>query len=160
MKKTIVGLLLLIVVLLGIGVCLLLRRSDDKIVYADAIRLFNSYKYKTDLEKESQGALYKLKAQLDSVGVIYKVNPDNPSVQQMVMDKQLQLKQAYDAMNKEINEKVWERLNPQIQAFGKDHNIEMMIGANGMGTLLYGSNKRDITDELVKYINERYEQGN
>jgi len=158
MKKAVIALFVLNLLSLGISIYILLSHSQDKkIVYADAIQLFNGYKYKTDLEKAGQGTLSKLKASLDSVGIIYKVNPGNPNTQLLVAEKQQQLSQAYEAMNKEINQKVWERLNPLIQAFGKEHHIEMLIGANGMGTLLYASEEKDMTQDLIQYVNRAYE---
>ena len=118
MKKLLFAFALL--VLLQLSLCYyLLHGSEKKIAYADAIRLFNEYKFKTDLEKESQGTLQRLKAELDSVGVIYKVNPDNEQVQRMMMEKQQHFTEGCNAVNKTINEKVWERLNVKIQEFGK-----------------------------------------
>lgn len=160
MKKLVIALLVLTVIQIPVCYYLVCGHSDKKIAYADAIRLFNEYKYKTDMEKASQGTLGKLKNDLDSIAVIYKVNPTNVRIQQMVMEKQQQLSQGYEAINKEINQKVWERLNSKIHDFGKENKIELLIGANGMGTVLYASDNRDVTDDLVKYVNESYEKGN
>ena len=159
MKKVVIA--LVVSLLVQTAVCyFLVHKSEKKIVYADAIKLFNGYKFKLDLEQSSQSSLNRLKNSLDSVSAIYKVNPSDPQVQQLVMEKQEMLNQSYNKINKEINDKVWERLNPKIQEFGKSHHIDMMIGANGMGTLLYASDSWDITDELIKYVNENYEKGN
>ena len=158
MKKAVIALFALSLLSLGLSIYMFLSpRSDKQIVYADAIQLFNGYKYKTDLEKASQASLNRLKAELDSAGVIYKVNPADPRAQQLMMVKEQQFKQEYDRMNKDINQKVWERLNPLIQAYGKEHHIDMLIGANGMGTLLYASDKKDMTADLIQYVNKTYE---
>jgi len=138
----------------------LIRSREHKVVYADAIRLFNEYKFKLDLEKVTAGQLNRLKLELDSVGVIYKTDPANERAQQLIAQKQQQFSEAYNAINKDINTQVWNRLNPVIQQFGKDKGIELMVGANGMGTVLYASEARDITGDLIKYANEVYEKGN
>jgi outer membrane protein len=157
MKKLLIVIGGLLVV--QVGICFLLfNQKKDKVVYADAIRLFNEYQFKKDMERESQGVLNRLKHEADSVSVIYKVNPNDIGAQQLMAEKQRQLSEGFNKVNKEINEKVWQRLNPKIQEFGKNNNVEMLIGANGMGTVLYADESRDITDALIKYVNENYEK--
>lgn len=159
MKKTWIALAVFAVCQLGL-MWLLLHMHERKDVYADTIRLFNEYRFKVDLEKASQATLLGLKARLDSAEVMYKLHPADLSAQQQVLQQQQILEQGYNTINKEINQKVWERLNPLIHRFGKEHNLDLIIGANGMGTVLYGTDKKDITEELIHYINERYEKGN
>jgi len=159
MKKIVIALIAFLFV--QTAICyFLIHKNEKKIVYADAIKLFNGYKFKLDLEQSSQASLNRLKNGLDSVSALYKVNPSDQQILQLVQQKQELLNQTYNKINKEINDKVWERLNPMIQEFGKKYHIDMMIGANGMGTLLYASDSYDVTDELIKYINENYEKGN
>lgn len=136
------------------------KKQEKKVVYADAIQLFNGYKFKTDMEKMSQGTLNRLKQELDSVGVLYKTNPNNTEIQRMVMERQQALSQGYTEINKEINQKAWERLNPIINKFGKERGLDLLIGANGMGTVLYASDAMDVTADLIKYANQNYDKGN
>lgn len=159
MRKNIIAILIFLVAQIGI-LYFFNYKGERKIVYADAIKLFNAYQLKTDMEKSSQVSLTKLKNELDSAGVMYKVNYNDPAMQNLYMEKQQKWSEGYDAINKEINEKVWERLNPLINKFGKEEGFELMIGANGMGTVLYASEARDVTDDLIKYVNSNYEKGN
>jgi Skp family chaperone for outer membrane proteins len=101
-----------------------------------------------------------LKNRLDSVEVIYKANPTDERGQHLVAEGQQRLAEAYTAINKEINQKAWERLNPIINKFGKEKGIDLLIGANGMGTVLYATEARDVTDELIIYANGIYDKGN
>lgn len=137
-----------------------IKKQEKKVVYADAIQLFNGYKFKTEMEQMSQGTLNRLKQELDSVGVLYKTNPTNTEIQQMVMERQQALSQGYAEINKEINQKAWERLNPIINKFGKERGLDLLIGANGMGTVLYASDAMDVTADLIKYANQNYDKGN
>jgi outer membrane protein len=159
MKRILIAFLAFTLIQTGV-VYFLCGNNQKKIVYADAIRLFNSYKFKTDMEKLSQARLGQLKGELDSVSVIYKTNPGDAHAQELVAAKEQQLSQAYSLINKEINEKVWERLNPVINKFGKEQKLELLIGANGMGTVLYASDAKDVTAELIQYANAQYEKGN
>lgn len=159
MKRILIAFCAFTLVQVGV-VYFFFHHSQKKIVYADAIRLFNGYKFKTDMEHASQSRLGGLKGALDSAEVLYKTNPADVQAQELVAAKQQQLAQAYAMINKEINEKVWERLNPLINRFGKEKDIDIIIGANGMGTVLYASDAKDVTAELTQYINGQYEKGN
>ncbi|MEJ5144718.1 hypothetical protein [Sphingobacterium sp. MYb388] len=158
MKKVIIPFLCFTVVQV-FAVYFFARMNQPKIVYADAIRLFDEYKFKTDMEKMAEGTLRQLKGELDSVQVLLKVNPQDPRAQQLVSEGQSRLTQAYSNINKEINEKAWARLNPVINKFGKDNKIDLLIGANGMGTVLYANDTRDVTADLIIYANKIYEKG-
>jgi outer membrane protein len=159
MKKVIIAFFVFTAIVVG-ALYFFTKGNDKKIVYADAIRLFNGYKFKVELEKMGQGTLTMLKNRLDSVEVIYKANPTDERGQQLVAEGQQRLAEAYTAINKEINQKAWERLNPIINKFGKEKGIDLLIGANGMGTVLYATEARDVTDELIIYANGIYDKGN
>jgi outer membrane protein len=46
-----------------------------------------------------------------------------------------------------------------MQDYGKKHGYDFIYGAQGSGNLMYANGQKNITDEVLKYINERY-QGN
>ena len=50
---------------------------------------------------------------------------------------------------KNINEQVRDRLNPLIKDFAVKNNYRIVVGANGMGTVLYNADVVDITDKLI-----------
>jgi hypothetical protein len=37
--------------------------------------------------------------------------------------------------------------------------MQLLIGANGAGTVLYGSATTDVTEDVLRYINTKYEKG-
>lgn len=47
-----------------------------------------------------------------------------------------------------------------LEQYGKERNIRLLVGANGAGTVLYGDKGIDMTDDLIKYLNSKYEKGN
>jgi outer membrane protein len=159
MKKTIVALLIFASLQVAF-VYGYLSSEKKKIAYADAIRVFNGYRFKADLEKMSQGTLISMQESLDSAEAAYRAAPQNQEVQQRLLASQQRMAAGYNAINKEINDKVWDRLNPVISKFGKEKGLDLLIGANGMGTVLYADDSKDITDDLIRYINENYEKGN
>lgn len=153
------GLLYIIILfLLLFAVCFYWLYSIEKkqVVYADAIELFNEYQFKKDLEQTSESKLIQMKNELDSLVIYYKSDTANREVLRVIQRKEAEASELYSRINDNINKQVWDRLNPLIQEYGKENNIKLLIGANGMGTVLYASDKRNVTKELINYINAKY----
>jgi outer membrane protein len=70
------------------------------------------------------------------------------------------LENAYRQSNQEINEQVWRRLNPILEEYGKKRGLHLLLGANGMGSVLYNDDYYDMTNDLINYVDKKYEIGN
>ena len=147
-------------IVLLLGSYMLYSHSQKKDVgYVDIGQLVDGYKLKKDLENVSSQNLYKIKAVVDSLEMLKKVNGMqlNPELEKRLENAQNIFQQYYAKSNQEINKKIWERLNPVLQEYGSEKKIQMLIGANGAGTLLYADKSRDYTADVIKYANEKYE---
>ncbi len=154
--------LLYLVSILLLGIIILEIKEkffDKKISYVDINQLVENYKLKKDLEGLATNNLYAIKNVIDSLSAIKKINPaDSGQLSRQIENAQQAFQQYYSQSNQEITKKVWERLNPIINDFGKERGYEMIIGATGTGTLLYADKAHDVTEELAKYINDKYEK--
>lgn len=171
MDKNTLRHLFITILLCGITAATLLiinRQSNRKIAVVDAVKLFNDFKMKQELEAKAGGALKYLGHQADSLkselGARSKLK-DFPEAELEKLYVQFrkaqgQLEQAYQESNQSINEEVWKRLNPLIDQYGKEEGLRLIIGANGMGSVLYNDDYYDKTKEITDYVNKRYEQGN
>ena len=133
--------------------------SKSKIVYVDIGKMLEGYKFKKDLEAEGTKNLYKIKNTVDSLKMVNKLD-NNPIIDSQILYAERAFDQYYTYSNQEMTKKIWERLNPLLEQYGKEKKIELLIGANGAGTLLYGDTQRDKTTEVIQYINQHYEKGN
>jgi Skp family chaperone for outer membrane proteins len=165
MKGNYVPILLIILLALTcLGMGYYLNMKMNKIVVIDVIRTLNEYEFKKDLETDAQGNLLVLRNKLDSLGGIIELsNSRQQMLPKTLVEEyqfwQMKANEAYEVSNNSINEKVWKRLNPLIDEFGAKNNIRIMIGANGMGTVLYNNDAVSMTDELITYINKNYKTG-
>lgn len=50
------------------------------------------------------------------------------------------------------------QITSQINEYAKDNNYDYIFGTTDQGNLLYGNNKKDITEDLLKYLNSIYEK--
>ena len=148
--------------MLSIGTMLYLKNTRKDVVYVDLAKMIDGYKYKRDMEELSKDKLLYIKNMIDSLKLIKNVagNGGVSTVDTQLARAEYSFNQYYVQSNQEITKKVWDRLNPVLLQYGEERKLEMVIGANGAGTLLYGSKGKDVTDDLITYINTRYEKGN
>jgi Skp family chaperone for outer membrane proteins len=145
-----------------------MQRSNRKIAVVDAVQLFNAYGMKQEMEARSDAVLRRLGAVADSLQQELTAKSrvkDYPRAELAALlatsrEAQARLEQTYQETNKEINEQVWKRLNPLIDEYGKSHGLHLVIGANGMGSVLFHDDYYDHTKALTAFVNERYEKGN
>jgi outer membrane protein len=159
--------LLLSTVLSILVVLVLLRKEQKKIAVVDAIQLFNSFKMKIEMEEQAAVQFRALTSQADSLKneltLRSKAGVKSDAIEALYkqyVQASRQLEAAYEASNRDINEQVWKRLNPLIDEYGKQAGLRLIIGANGMGTVLYNDEYFDHTKSITTFVNKRYEKGN
>jgi outer membrane protein len=165
-KLVLAGSCLLCIVSLSVSAWLYLQFR--KIGFVDTVKLVNEYQLKKELEKSEDRKLSALRSHADSLSAIYNVartatDADQHTVK--ALEGQLQqlgniFQQEFDRSNQEINEKVWTRLNADIQEYARKEGMQLIVGANGMGTVLYGNTTMDHTNDLIQFVNNKYQHGN
>lgn len=153
-----------IVSLLSSGfVYILLSNQSRKTAVVDAIKLFNQYNMKKELEAKEKVRLEAISKVLDSLTNKIKLaqaSKDDQTAKELYNrfnQLKQQLRDEYNQSNQLINQEVWKRLNPLIEEFGKKKQLHLIIGANGMGSVLYNDEYYDLTPELINYVNKQYE---
>lgn len=142
------------------------HRDNRKIAVVDAVKLFDQFNMKKELEDKEKVRLERIKKQVDSAESLLQMaqaskNEDEVKKQAYAWNyMKLQLEKEFKQGNQEINTQVWKRLNPILDEFGKSKGMHVIIGANGMGSVLYNDVEYDLTPEAVKFANKKYEEGN
>lgn len=163
--KVFIGCLLMCLVTGG-AVYWLSVKDNKRIAVVDAIKLFNSYDMKKELENQAKGKLEMASKQLDSISNKLQLAQAEKNKDEMTklystyafMKQRFQ--EQYAKSNQDINEQVWKRLNAAVDDYGKKKGFHLIIGANGMGSVLYNDDYYDMTSDVIKYVNKRYEEGN
>lgn len=68
-----------------------------------------------------------------------------------------QFEQSVGAMEEEYNDKIWKQLNEYVTQFGKEKGYDYVFGAEGSGTIMYGGETQDITNEVITYVNDKFQ---
>lgn len=141
----------------------LVMKQHKKIAVADAVRLFDQFNMKKEMEAKAKLQLDILNKRADSISSqlqLAQASRDQSAIEKLSYAYsyfRTQLEEEYAKSNHEINEQVWKRLNPAVDEFGKKNGYHVIIGANGMGSVLYNDDYYDITNQLIAFVNHKYE---
>ena len=148
----------------------IMNSFSPNIAYVDNTRIFAEFKGKQEIENklvnffsEKRRTLDSLKTEIDFM----KRNMNEKNGKAVFASIQTR-ENRFISMNNQLNEEeylqrqkqteeIWNQINQYIQDYGRENKIDFILGAGGNGTLMFGKTDRDITTEVVNYINLRYE---
>src|SRR5690606_19616194 len=154
--------------------------QKPKIAYVRSQELIYNYMGTLEAQKkyESQQAVWQanidtLKATYEQTRNAYKQTASSLSTaerqkkEQYLMSQQQQITQYIQAVNEkstEEDERMMQgtlyQINSFVERYGKAHGYDIILGTTLSGNVLYGKQAIDITDELLKALNENYQTGN
>ena len=133
--------------------------AEKPVRVVDIIRLFNEYQLKVDMEVADRIMTTRKARELKSVRALIDLQktslPEN-EYRHYLRELDAEYERVHMASNERINEAVWQQLNTLIKQYGKEHDVKVMVGANGMGSVMYYDEGYDITDKIIAYVNKAY----
>lgn len=131
----------------------------SKVVVIDNYKVFEEFQMKKDYDSKIEADFMHDKNSLDSIGMLINQTKDendaNKLKKEFVLRKNLFDKQFNDLSQKYTKE-VYARLNIYLKEYGNKHDIDVIIGSNSSGNVMYVKDGIDITEDLIKYINKEY----
>jgi outer membrane protein len=146
----------------------------SKTAYVDSTKIFREYKGILMAKKEFQKKVDLAKSRMDTLSSTVKQDilnlekyHSNPVKVKQYSDSmryhKMQLGNYEQGMNKKLQEEEGrltqtsvEKLNIFLKKYGKEHGYDMIFIANSTGTIAYAKEEYDITDAVVKEINQEY----
>lgn len=116
-----------------------------------------SKKFALELKKfedESNQELRKIEAQINDM---QKRGIDSKTIdyeQKALLQKRDQLSQDYQKKSESYDKIVWNDINGKISKYGKEKGYDYILGANGNGSIMYASERINITDDVIDFINK------
>lgn len=111
-----------------------------------------------EIMKTGDEELKRGKNHLDSLYVFLN-NATNPNEKEIIVKEIANTRDILEQFQKkysvESSEKIWERINEYSSLYSQKNNYKVILGKQYDGTIIYGS--VDVTDDLLKYINKKYE---
>ena len=149
----------------------------EKMVYVDSNRLINGFKGMQAAKKEYQKKASAWKANVDTLTselqksimdyekAVSKMTAKEKSVtQELLRTKQKQLQDYQQAMNTKAQQEdgqmtglVIAQINAYLKKYGEERGYKIIFAATDYGNIAYAEEDMDITDLVLKGLNEEYE---
>jgi len=159
------------------GVALLaLTACTDKVAFIDNSKLLNDYQEKKDIEAKLKGQISAYERKRDSISMAFqtearafdaqaKTLPQNVAQKKynelmqksQILQQHLQQEEQKIQMESQTQmDSLLSKVKKNIKEYGKQKGYTFILGANDGGSVLYGSEKKDITKEVTEYLNNQY----
>ena len=157
----IINTIIIIALLLFVGFNML-NGNKTEIVYVDNIRLFNAFNMTKEIRSIKERKITNQNRVLDSIYSIYqdiddKESGDAKTLQSKISKSNKTLQDLQSNYTNNIPSQVWVRLNSYLKEYGKQQNLKIIFGTSGNGNIMFAEENINITEQLIEYINERYE---
>ena len=153
-------------------------QEQDKIGYVDNVKLMDGYQKKIDVETKFKTKAEALTKKRDSISQAFqievqafqtkaqrmsqkKAQEEYAIIQQrgQFMGQQLQQEeQAMQAAGQVEMDTVVSKVKEQIKTYGKANGYTYILGGGEGGSVLYGTDTQDLTDEILKILNDGYKK--
>ena len=160
--------------LLQIWLLIKVYKADDRIAYIDTGKLLQSSEQMKGLKKQLEADRQKAKSNVDTLTLEfenalkdYEKNFSKMTAKEKELSKQLlnskqnQLMQYQQAIEQKVTseeqnktQELLTSINVHISEYGAKNNY-MLIFATSSGNIAYGDKGVDITEEIIKGINEK-----
>jgi outer membrane protein len=159
-------------------VVLMAACQQNKIGYVDNLKLMDGYQEKIDIEAKFKTKADALTKKRDSISQAFqievqafqtkaqkmsqkKAQEEYGLIQQrgQFMGQQLQQEeQAMQAAGQVEMDTVVSKVKKEIKAYGKANGYTYILGGGDGGSVLYGTDAQDLTDEVLKILNDGYKK--
>ncbi|MNK30914.1 Outer membrane protein (OmpH-like) [compost metagenome] len=159
-KKNILLFIIYPILFFGIIIYNALSKNCSEIVFVDNIQVFERFQMSIDMKKIGENELNLRKKTVDS---LYKLlnNPAYTQVKDNIMKEFIFEKENLENFTGKFAEeeslKIWTRINAYTKEFSNEKGYKIVLGKQANENILYGSVEKDISNELIEYMNNKYE---
>ncbi len=149
------------------------QNSDrDQVAVADMKRVFDEFELTEELQGKIQEIDRRQKIVLDSLETEVRIrrdqyaeatDDDKRNIEAEMQEIGLVYRQREERFQKGMkraidtyDEQIWTQLNAYIEQYGQENQMQVILGNTDGRNVPYVGDTRDITDELIAYLNDRY----
>jgi len=160
------------------GLVLFVSCEQAKIGFVDNVKLMDAYQEKIDIEAKFKIKTDALTKKRDSISQVFQLEAQafQAKAQKMseqkaqeeyglmqqrgqFMGQQLQQEeQALVTAGQTEMDSVVSKVKKEIKAYGISKKFTYILGGGDGGSVLYGQEVNDLTDEIVKLLNDKYKK--
>ena len=146
--------------LLGLFSCS--EEKQGKIGFMENARVFEGFEMKKDYDKRIEEDMSVETKLLDSLELqLGQVIQAGDSLKAYQLRRQhyvveQRYNQKFQENSTKYTQEVNERLNDYIEKYSEEKGFDFILGSNGQGNVMYAKKEKNITDELIKFVNTKY----
>ncbi|HAI39055.1 MULTISPECIES: OmpH family outer membrane protein [unclassified Maribacter] len=160
------------------AIVLLASCQQEKIGYVDNVKLMDEYQQKIDVESKFKVKADALAKKRDSISQAFqmeaqafqtkaqsmsqsKAQEEYAAMQQkgQIIGQQLQQQDQQLQMEGQTEmDSIVSKVKEEIKSYGKTNGYSYILGGGDGGSVLYGTEANDLTDEIVKILNDKYKK--
>lgn len=164
------------IILIAVVALATISCQQNKIAFVDNTKLINEYQEKIDIEAKYKTKIESFDKRADSIGKAFQSEVQAFQTQaeklaksvaqekynalmqkRQTMGQQLQMEEQ--KLSQESQQEI-DSLIKKVRTFVKDYSKEkgytFVLGSNDAGSVLYGEESKDITNDVLKAINDDY----
>lgn len=159
-------------------VLLIMSCQQEKIGFVDNVKLMQDYQEKKDIEAKYTTKLEAFGQKKDSItqafqqeAQAFQVKAQSMSQQKaqeeygmfqqkgQLIGQQLQQEEQLLQMEGQTDmDSLVTKVKEEIKAYGKANSYAYILGGGDGGSVLYGKEANDLTDEIAKILNDKYKK--
>ncbi len=163
---------------LALPLLILLACNQNKIGFVDTVRLMDNSKEKMDIEVEYQQKTNALNKKRDSISQAFQIEAQALQTKSKSMSQQkaqeeyelFQQKGQFIGQQLQQEEQILQqagqaemdslvsKVRSEISTYGENNGYTYILGGGEGGSVLYGVEGQDLTDEILKIINDKYQK--
>lgn len=152
--------------------------QQDKIGYVEYVDLMDRYQEKIDIEARYKTKTEALNKKRDSISQAFQIeaqafqtkaqNMNQKKAQEeygvlqqrgQFMGQQLQQQEQQLQLEGQTEmDSLISKVKKEIEAYGKNNGFTYILTGGDGGGVLYGTEAKDLTDEILKSLNEKYKK--
>lgn len=156
---------------------LLVACAQDKIGFVDHVKLMDSSKEKINIEEKYKNKSTALNKKRDSISQAFQLEAQSLQSkiesmsqkkaqeeydllqqrgqfigQQLQQEEQLLQQQGQAEMDSLVS-----KVKEEIRKYGKENGFTYILGGGEGGSVLYGNDQKDLTEDIIKIVNDKYD---
>lgn len=162
--------ILIVVFVFVVGLfCCFLFLNKEKTAYVDIKKMYEEFEMKKELaikltrvQSERSKILDSLEMELKILSQKINLKKTDQDVAVFTVKREdfFKKKQMFEEDNQatiqDYDAKILKQLNQYIEDYGKQNKFIYILGYSGNGELLYADKQKNITDELIVFVNQKY----
>ncbi len=119
-------------------------------------RVFSEFLGKKELEKKLNDLRTRNNKSVDSLTTLIRLSNNQMAVgtYQEGIDN---IKLMEEQLSSQYTADIWKQINQWVNEYGKKKGYDFILGAAGNGSLMYASEIHNITDQVIVFINKKYQ---